>query len=73
MTVFLKLEIIDFDTFENDISNAISKEEIIFSDDKHETAYKKINDYLYDLTFHSYLAWDRNIYPQFKVSILVIK
>lgn len=70
----LKLEIIDFDTLENDESNALyTHSEIIFCSDENLSAYKKIGDHLSCLTYAPYIAWNLQVYPQFKVSTVFIK
>jgi hypothetical protein len=64
----LKLEIIHFDTMENSSSNAISKKEYFFKRDGELTAHGVLGAYLITLNFTPYIAWNGEVYPQFKVS-----
>ena len=70
MATGLRLFRMDFDTLENDYSEALCKTEIgIYIDEPdNKTAYKKVDEVINRMEpVHIYLGWDNKVYPQFVV------
>ncbi len=68
MSEILKLEIITFCTLENDAKNTLSSEEMYFKGNGKLSAHGVCAEHIRKMTVAPYLAWDGNVYPQFKVS-----
>ena len=64
----LKLTVIYFDSMENSVTQAeYILEELLFMDDKEQTAYSKLNQYIQSKDYKLYLGWNKEVYPKLKV------
>lgn len=59
---------IDFDTLENESAQALSVKQIgVFQDDEKLRAHGKIAQWFGGKKFDLYLAWNGQVYPQFRI------